>query len=122
VRRVIALIAAALLALTIAGPVAADPIDKSQFPNVYEIDCTEIGGSVTYQNAHGVPGWDTSWAPGDTPWLLLGYTYNYVGGAIVVPAPRGLDRDGKLYGPCTIDKVYPAGATWNITDAYFLRG
>jgi hypothetical protein len=116
---VIALIAAALLALTMAGPVAADPIGKSQFPNLYEIDCKAAGGGVTFQNAHGVPGWDTSWAPGDTPWLLLGYTITGDGWSDVRPLPPGLDRRGKLYGPCTINTI-PEGS-WEITEAYFLQ-
>jgi hypothetical protein len=115
VRRVIALIAAALLVLTIAGPVAADPIDKSQFPTVYEITCGP-GTVVPDQYAHGVPGWDVAWKPGDnnTPWLLLGFTMTWDGGSYVRPLPPGLADNGKLIGPCEI-------AADGITDAWFLQ-
>ena len=118
-RRVIALIAAALLALTMAGPVAADPIDKSQFPNVYVVtDCGDET-EVPTQNAHGIPGWGIEWAPGDTPWLLMGYTITGDGWSDIKPLPPGLVGNAKLYGPCTINTV-PIG-TWEITDAYFLQ-
>jgi hypothetical protein len=116
VRRVIAPIAAALLALTIAGPVAADPINKSQFPHVYTIRCTD-GTLIPDQNAHGVPGWGLDWEPGDTPWLLMGYTVVFPDGStVVVPPPSGLQ--GRLSGPCTIALV---GQEPFITDAYFLH-
>jgi hypothetical protein len=116
VRRVIAPIAAALLALAIAGPAAADPIVNNPQSHLYEIDC---GGLVTYQNSVGVPGWDASWAPGDTPWLLMSYTVHFRDGRedLTEVAPRGLD--GKLYGPCTIDGA-DGLAPYSVTNAYFL--
>lgn len=119
-RRAIALIAAALLVLAIAGPVAADPIGKSNWPHVYVITCTD-GTVVPDQFAHGVPGWDIDWAPGDTPWLLMGYklTLNDGSGEYVSPLrAAGLVGNGKLVGPCTITAD---GAAWVITDAWFLK-
>lgn len=118
-RRVIALIAAALLALTMAGPVAADPIGKSQFPNVYVITDCEDETEVPTLNAHGIPGWGIDWAPGDTPWLLMGYTYTAGDFTFVRPLPPGLVGNEKLYGPCTINTI-PEGS-WEITEAYFLQ-
>jgi hypothetical protein len=119
VRRVIAPIAAALLALTIAGPVAADPIVNNPQSHLYVIVCGDV---TTYQNSYGVPGWDASWAPGDTPWLLMSYTLTLKdgGGVFTEDAPRGLDGNGKLYGPCTIDGA-DGQAPYSISNAYFLR-
>ena len=116
-RRVIAPIAAALLVLAVAGPVAADPIGKSQFPNEYKIVCD---GVVTYQNAHGIPGWDLTWAPRDTPWLLMGYTMTLATGeSFTSSLPPGLDPERKdLVGPC---EITTPTRTWVITEAYFLH-
>jgi hypothetical protein len=119
VRRVIALIAAALLVLTIAGPVAADPVNKSQFPHVYVTTC-QNGEIVPDQMAHAVPGWDVNWQPGDTPWLLMGYTVHFAdGGSYVKPTPPGLVGNGKLFGPCTLTWNDPGGGY--ISDAYFMQ-
>lgn len=119
-RRVIAPIAAALLALTIAGPVAADPtVQQKQHPLVWVVTCTDAT-VIPDQYAHGAPGWGIDWAPGDTPWLLMGYTAtNKVdGGVFVTPLPAGLVGNGKLVGPCVLTAV---GSEWLITDGYFLR-
>jgi hypothetical protein len=121
VRRVIAPIAAAFLALTIVGPVAADP-SKSPTVNspnthLYVINC---GGELTYQYAYGVPGWDASWAPGGTPWLEMGYTLTTDDGRVFTDvSPRGLVRNEKLVGPCTIEG-YGWDAGYSITNAYLL--
>jgi len=122
VRRVIAPIAAALLVLTIAGPVAADPTGTAQQSHwtdaVYQIECDD-GTVIPDQFAHGVPGWDLDWAPGGTPWILLGYTLNRSSGTTYVkPLPPGLDRTVKLSGPCTITAD---GWTGSITNAWFLK-
>ncbi len=116
-RPVIAPIAAALLALAVAGPVAADPIVNNPQSHLYKIVCGEV---TTYQNSYGVPGWDDPWAPGDRPWLLMSYTLTFEdgGGVFTDVAPRGLD--GKLYGPCTIDGA-DGLAPYSISNAYFLR-
>jgi len=121
VRRVIAPIAAALLALTIAGPVAADP-SKSPTVNspnthLYVVDC--VGEELTYQYAYGVPGWDASWAPGDTPWLEMSYTVTTVDGSFTKVSPRGLVGNGKIVGPCTIE-AFGWVAGYSITNAYLL--
>lgn len=118
-RRVIAPIAAALLALTFAGPVAADPTaQQSRWTDVYQITCGD-GTEIPDLFAHGVPGWDVEWAPGGTPWLLMGYNVTIDDVVYVVPLKgAGLDRNEKLVGPCTITTDGLAGA---ITDAYFLK-
>ena len=123
-RRVIAPVAAALLALTIAGPVAADP-SKSPTVNspnthLYIIDCPKQG-LTSYQYAYGVPGWDASWAPGDTPWLEIGYTLFFDDGSpgFTKVTPRGLDGNGKIVGPCTINGWGWDAPYW-IENAYLL--
>ena len=107
-RRVIAPVAAALLALTIAGPVAADPIDKPQFPTVYVITCEDPTLVVPDQYATTRPGWDVAWAPGNnnTPWILM------------YAPPPGLVAQGRLIGPC--DVAVKGGQTV-MTDAYFFH-
>lgn len=123
-RRVIAPIAAALLALTIAGPVAADPIvQQKQHPLEWVVTCTDPDTTaVPNQYAHGVPGWGIAWAPGDTPWLLMGYTAtNIFDSSVVFVSPlhaAGLVGNGKLVGPC---ELTAEGSDWLITDGYFLR-
>ena len=120
-RRVIAPIAAALLALSIAGPVAADPtVQQKLWPHEYVVTCSDVAATeVPNQVAHGVPGWGLDWAPGDTPWLLLGFTMTWDGGSYVKPTPPGLVDNGKLIGACTITWDNPWGTT--IKDAYFLQ-
>jgi hypothetical protein len=120
VRRVIALIASVLLVLTIAGPVVADPINKAQFPNVYVFTC-EDGTEIPAQNAHGVPGWGLDWEPGDTPWLLMGFTVTWDGGSYVRPLPPGLAGTGKLFGPCKFGLFGTPESAWPFTDAWFLK-
>ena len=117
-KRVIAPIAAVLLVLAMAGPVAADPIDKSQFPHVYETWCAD-GTVIPNQNAHGVPGWNNPWLPGDTPWLLMGYTVTWDGGSYVRPLPPGLAGNGKLFGPCM--SRLAGTSIWEITDGWWLQ-
>jgi hypothetical protein len=89
---VIAPIAAALLVLTIAGPVSADPVDKDQFPNLYVTTCPD-GTLVPDQSpAHATPGWGIDWEPGDTPWLLMGYTVTIDDVPVYTrPLPSGLE-------------------------------
>lgn len=113
-RRAIALIAAGVLVLAIALPVSAVPI-KNSAP--FDIACAD--GTEWSVNAVGVPGWDQDWAPGDVPWLLMGYTVNFDGGSFTKDPPPGLAGNGKLYGPCTItgDGWDPG---WSITGAQFL--
>ena len=119
-RRVFALIAAMLFALAIAGPVAAAPTPRPDFPTVYEVTCAD--GTVVpdqYAKNGDLPGWDILWAPGDKPWLLMGYTIDIPGvGSFTKPLPAGLVGDGKLVGPC---EVTTAGETWVIGNAYFLH-
>jgi hypothetical protein len=120
---VIAPIAAALLALTFAGPVAADPIGKAQFPHVYVTTCDDPDApAVPEQMAHAVPGWGLDWQPGDTPWLLKGYTVRLADGSIAGVAQAGMPGlvgNGKLFGPCTITWGDPDGIY--IADAYFMQ-
>jgi hypothetical protein len=123
VRRVIALMAAVLLVLTIAGPVAADPIPKAWFPHLYVTTCYDNPPTqVPTQNAHGVVGWANPWEPGDTPWLLMAYTFVDAHDAPLFDVPLeavGLDKNGKLIGPCDITWGDPDGI--HISDAWFLR-
>ena len=118
-RRVIALMAAVLLVLAIAGPVAADPtVRQLRLTDVYHTTCP--GGIVFDQFAYGVPGWDASWAPGDTPWLEMSYTLTLADGRVFTKvSPRGLVGNGKIVGPCTIDG-YGWDAGYSITNAYLL--
>ena len=112
-KRVIAPIAAVLLVLAIAGPVAADPGNPQS--QLYVVTCS--GASTTLNVSSRVPAWDVNWAPGDTPWLLMSYTVTVDGEAVFTEfAPRGLEGNRKLIGPCTID-----GAGFSLTNAYFLR-
>ena len=107
-RRVIAPVAAALLALTIVGPVAADPIGESPFTTVYVVTCPGSPVKVPDQYAWSRPGWDVDWAPADnnTPWILM------------YAPPPGLVAQGRLIGPCTVsEKDGPIA----VTDAYFLH-
>ena len=111
--------AAALLVLTFAGPVAADPtVRQLRLTDVYHTTCP--GGIVFDQFAYGVPGWDVDWAPGDTPWLLMGYnvTIDDVVVRVVPVKGAGLVRIDKLVGPCTLTVDGFDGA---LTDAYFLK-
>jgi hypothetical protein len=117
--------AAVLLVLAMAGPVAANPVDKDQFPNLYVTECAD-GTVVPVQSpAHAIPGWDVNWEPGGTPWNLMGYTYNInladlddpFSGEAVYTHPLGPGLEGKVYGPCTI----LWGTDTSITNAYFLK-
>ena len=107
-RRVIAPVAAALLALTIAGPAAADPIGESPFTTVYVVTCPDSPVKVADQHAWSRPGWDVDWAPGvnNTPWILM------------YAPPPGLVAQGRLIGPC--DVAVKGGQTV-MTDAYFFH-
>jgi hypothetical protein len=112
--------AAALLVLTMAGPVLADPVPKSQFPHVYVTTCDD-GTVVPDQMAHAVPGWGLDWQPGDTPWLLMGYILHRADGSTAVGRAGllGLEVNGRLFGPCEITWGDPGGK-W-ISDAYFMQ-
>ena len=122
-KRVIAPIAAVLLVLAMAGPVAADPVPKAWFPHVYVTTCHDNPQTqVPDQSAHGVVGWANPWEPGDTPWLLMAYTFVDANGASLFDVPLkavGLEDNGKLIGPCDISWGDPDGI--HIADAYFLR-
>lgn len=114
-RRAIALIVAGVLVLAIALPVSADP-GRNTAP--YDISCP--GGVEWSVNARGLPGWDQDWGPGDVPWLLVGYTITDNSGELFTRVPPlGLEKIGKLYGPCTItgDGWDPG---WWVTGAQFL--
>lgn len=115
-RRVIVPIAAALLALAVAGPVAADPIVNNPYSHLWVMEC---GDGPIYQNAAGTPGWNAPWAPGDTPWLIMSETIVFHDGrqSITNTAPRGLE--GKLFGPCTAEGA-DGLAPYSVIDAYFL--
>jgi len=125
VRRVIAPVAAALLVLTIAGPVAADPtVQQSQFPHVYVTTCAG-GEEVPDQFAHNVPGWGINWQPGDTPWLLMGYKVRLADGSddgsvlfVWQNGMPGLVGNGRLFGPCELRWGDP---NYWISDAWFLH-
>jgi hypothetical protein len=115
-RQVMVPLAAALLALTIAGPAAAEPVVNNPYSHLWDIDCS---GAVTHQNGFGVPGWNVPWAPGDTPWLVMSETVDFHDGrpSITDVAPRGLE--GRLFGPCTAEGA-DGLAPYSIRDAYFL--
>ena len=122
-RRVIALMAAVLLVLAIAGPVAADPVPKTWFAHLYVTTCYDNPPTqVPDQNAHGVVGWANPWSPGDTTWLLMAYTFEDVNDKPLFDAPLkavGLEKNGKLIGPCEITWGDPDGI--HISGAWFLR-
>jgi hypothetical protein len=103
-KRLIAALAAAVLALTVALPALAVPLQNPQL-SAWEIVCDEPVGTFTVV-AKGVPGWPTDATIGTQPIRIREYAFSvWVDGAIVegpfeVTAPPGLE--GGLVGPCFI--------------------
>ncbi|OGO56677.1 MAG: hypothetical protein A2V84_00080 [Chloroflexi bacterium RBG_16_70_13] len=115
-RKLPALLAAGALALSLAGPATAAPVQNPQM-GLWEIVCPAPVGTVVVV-AKNVPGWSIEAAPGTPPILLRSASFNIYEGGVLVEgpfawsAPSGLA--GKLEGPCLLHLHGGSIATFDI--------
>lgn len=115
-RRALATLVAVVLALMIAAPASAAPVNNPRM-DTWEIVCPAPIGTYVV-TAKGVPGWPTGDDPGTTPILLRAATMEIWSQGVMVEgpyawsAPPGLES--KVVGPCLLHLYGGSRATFDI--------
>ncbi len=121
-KRTFGLLAASVLALSLAGPVAGAPLQNAKM-STWEIACGGEIGTFTV-TAGGIPGWPTDLQRGTTPILFRAGSWTAwqdgvpEAGPVILPPP-GLTA--KLVGPCLLHLYGGSTATFDLVaeNAYF---